>query len=290
MTIKFSRSRKMVGRAGLAGLVAIGLSGCTMYDGGLYSAGYGDGYYDDGYGYDSYGSGYDDYYDDDYRAGYPNMGYGGGWYDNYYYPGYGIYIYDRGGQYYRMNDRYRSYWGGHRYNWRHRGDRDRDGRRGRDRDGERGLFQLPAPTQGAAPAMRERPERIRADRAPIAGTQNRGNGAIRSGERRGWGATPTPQANGQVDQVERRRVYRQQAPVVQSETGVATPEARTQRRNQYRQQIMQRRQQQQGSTAATSRPQRVERAAPAARTERTVRTRAERRQNSGREVERNPEQ
>lgn len=168
-----NKSRKALIRASVVGLAAVGLSGCTMYGDGLYGGGgyYGDGYYDDGYGYDGYG--YDGYYDpyyDDYRMGYPNMGYGGGWYNNYYYPGYGLYIYDRFGQYWLMNDYYRNYWGGWRDDWRYRHGRGH----GRDRDNDRrtergpGFFKLPRPTEGAAPTMRMRPEQIRREAAPIA--------------------------------------------------------------------------------------------------------------------------
>lgn len=80
-------------RALVALAAAAGLAGCTYggYDSG-FSIGYGTGYYDDGYyGY----SGAPAYY---------------GWYDDYYYPGAGYYVYDRGGQRYRWNDRQRHYW------------------------------------------------------------------------------------------------------------------------------------------------------------------------------------
>ena len=131
-------------RAAAIGISAMGLSACA-YTGGT-------GYYDDDgyqYGYndpycDSYYE-YDRYYDCDYRSGFANIGYGGGYYDNFYYPGYGIYIFDRGGQRYRWQDRHRRYWTQQRYRWHaerrghgHRGDayrgehRDhRDGRRTR---------------------------------------------------------------------------------------------------------------------------------------------------------------
>lgn len=153
MIKKILGSRKMIGRAGFAAVAVIGLSGC-MYDGGIYGAsdyGYYDGGY--GYGYDDYGyDGYDPYYDD-FNAGFPNIGYGGGWYNNYYYPGYGLYVYDRGGRYHQMDRNTRNYWGNWRRDWReHRG---REGRR----DWDRRNYQRPS--SGRAPNLSVRPENIR---------------------------------------------------------------------------------------------------------------------------------
>ena len=122
--------------AKLVGLSAacIGLGGCAY--------GAGTGYYDDSgyeYGYnDPYCSDYDSYdyyYDCDSRAGFANIGYSGGYYNDFYYPGSGIFIFDRGGHRYRMDDRYRRYWARQRYGYyaQHRGNRRyRGGVRGRD--------------------------------------------------------------------------------------------------------------------------------------------------------------
>ncbi|TXC73608.1 hypothetical protein FSZ31_02365 [Sphingorhabdus soli] len=139
-------------KATLAGLLAIGASGCMSLGG--YGAGYGDGYYSDGYGandyayndrcYDAY-DGYDDYYSqydcydrNDYNNQFSvNIGFGGGWWNDFYYPGYGYYMFDRYGARRQLYGNYARYWGGRRagYNWhRHGGHRD-DYRRDRDRDG-----------------------------------------------------------------------------------------------------------------------------------------------------------
>lgn len=131
----------MAARIAALGLATMGLSAC------YYDAGVGLGYYDDGYDYydrydcDPY-SPFDRYYDCDYRGGFYNIGYGGGWYQDYWYPGYGFYIFDRGGKRYKMYDHHRRYWSGKRHEWyrEHHGRRDRhDGRRGdNDRRNYRG--------------------------------------------------------------------------------------------------------------------------------------------------------
>ncbi|MEO9617260.1 MAG: hypothetical protein ABJF89_07305 [Parasphingorhabdus sp.] len=94
----------------LAGAV-LGLSGCMYGSAGGY---YGDGYVN-GYdqGCDPYAP-FDDYYACDYGYGFSNIGYGGGWYDQYYYPGYGVYIFDRGGKRHAMRDNHRRHWAGQR--------------------------------------------------------------------------------------------------------------------------------------------------------------------------------
>lgn len=136
----------------LAAGALLSLGGC-MYGGSGY---YGDGYVNNSrYDCDPYAP-FDDYYACDYGYGFANIGFGGGWYDQYYYPGYGIYVFDRGGRRHAMRDHDRRYWakqraryGGHhardrhherradRRDWRN-GDRDgaRDGRRGRYRDND----------------------------------------------------------------------------------------------------------------------------------------------------------
>jgi hypothetical protein len=136
----------------LAAGALFSLGGC-MYGGSGY---YGDSYVNNSrYDCDPYAP-FDDYYACDYGYGFANIGFGGGWYDQYYYPGYGIYVFDRGGRRHAMRDRHRHYWarqraayGGHhardrdhhrgqradRRDWR-KGDRDRsrDSRRGNYRD------------------------------------------------------------------------------------------------------------------------------------------------------------
>lgn len=125
----------MAARIAALGLATLGLSAC------YYDAGVGLGYYDDGYSYydrydcDPY-SPFDSYYDCDYRYGFYNIGYGGGWYQDYWYPGYGFYIFDRGGKRYRMYDHHRRYWAGKRHEWYREHHGRRDGR-DRYRDGDR---------------------------------------------------------------------------------------------------------------------------------------------------------
>lgn len=176
-------------RAGVAALAAVGLSGCVVspYDTYGYGpeAGYGDAYAardcvatyggqywqddrwqsrnssDDGYGY-----GYDCYDPVDYRDGFANIGFSGGWYSDWYYPGFGIYIFDRGGYRRPIYGHHLNYWGGRRAFWRHAvragagvpHDRDgwRDGRRGRNRDGRDGAGMAPVTPvpDGAPPAVR----------------------------------------------------------------------------------------------------------------------------------------
>lgn len=126
---------KLIMRIAALGAATMGLSAC-YYDAGVGLGYYDDGYsyYDDGYGCDPY-SPFDRYYDCDYRGGFYNIGYGGGWYQDYWYPGYGFYIFDRGGRRYKMYDHHRRYWGGKRHEWyrEHHGRRDgHDGRRGHD--------------------------------------------------------------------------------------------------------------------------------------------------------------
>lgn len=178
-------------KSAIAAGALVSLGGC-MYGGSGY---YGDGYVNNSrYDCDPYAP-FDDYYACDYGYGFANIGYGGGWYDQYYYPGYGVYVFDRGGRRHVMRDRDRYYWarkraayGGHhtrdrdhrrgqRADWRDRadGDRDRvrDGRRGHyrdrsDRDAERFRNRAGARTGnratrpdsvGQAAPVRNRPDR-----------------------------------------------------------------------------------------------------------------------------------
>jgi hypothetical protein len=133
----------------LATLVAAttSLGGCAT----LYDDYYGDSYYDNAYSNyncDPY-SPFDRYYDCDYRNGFFNIGFGGGWYNNYYYPGYGFYLFDRGGRRYDMDNQYRRYWGGQRHEyWRqYRGQHGGGGRHGYGRSGSGGFGQIGWPEQ-----------------------------------------------------------------------------------------------------------------------------------------------
>ncbi|MEJ6595986.1 hypothetical protein [Parasphingorhabdus sp.] len=93
-------------KSAVAAGALLSLGGC-MYGGTGY---YGDGYASNrGYDCDPY-TPFDDYYACDYGYGFANIGYGGGWYDQYYYPGYGIYIFDRGGQRHAMRHNDRRHW------------------------------------------------------------------------------------------------------------------------------------------------------------------------------------
>jgi hypothetical protein len=128
---------KLAARIAALGAATMGLSAC-YYDGGVGLGYYDDGYsyYDDGYGCDPY-SPFDSYYDCDYRGGFYNIGFGGGWYQDYWYPGYGFYIFDRGGKRYQMYDHHRRYWGGKRHEWyreHHRNRDSHDGRRSHDKE------------------------------------------------------------------------------------------------------------------------------------------------------------
>lgn len=104
----------------------LSLGGCMYGDSGYY----GDGYVNNqSYACDPYAS-FDDYYACDYGYGFANIGYGGGWYDQYYYPGYGVYLFDRGGQRHAMRDNDRRHWARQRaeYGGRHARDRNPDQR------------------------------------------------------------------------------------------------------------------------------------------------------------------
>lgn len=291
-----------------ASVMAVGLSGCaTMYGDGY---GYGGGYYDDGYGYndgyndgyynDGYyddGYGYDDYYYDDYRLGYPNIGFGGGWYNNYYYPGYGTYLYDRSGQHWAMNQYYRNYWGRWRDDYGRRHDRDWDRKRGRGDGFNPGRIYREAtnarPTQGRAPAMRQRPENINRSTAQVIRDGNRKNGRNggarnirradpatqeRINQRRQYqnrNVAPvvgtTPRSGGALQQMNERRrqneAVRRSQPRSQAAPAVNRAEAQrravqqraVQQRQQQRQQVAPARQQ---SERAAPAQQRQQRAAP----------------------------
>ena len=93
-------------KSAIAAGALLGLGGC-MYGGTGY---YGDGYVNNSrYDCDPYAP-FDDYYACDYGYGFANIGYGGGWYDQYYYPGYGVYVFDRGGRRHAMRAHDRRYW------------------------------------------------------------------------------------------------------------------------------------------------------------------------------------
>lgn len=110
-------------KSAIAAGAFLSLAGC-MYGGTGY---YGDGYVNNSsYACDPYAP-FDDYYACDYGYGFANIGYGGGWYDQYYYPGYGIYIFDRGGRRHAMRNDHRRYWARQRaeYGGHHARDRSR---------------------------------------------------------------------------------------------------------------------------------------------------------------------
>jgi hypothetical protein len=180
---------RLAARLAVLGAATLGLSAC------YYDAGVGLGYYDDGYNYganyncDPY-SPFDNYYDCDYRGGFYNIGYGGGWYQDYWYPGYGFYIFDRGGRRFNMYDHHRRYWGQRRHQWYRehhgrRGDgrgwdrRDSDGRDGW-RDGDR--------RDGWRDGDRRRDDRP--------GRGDRWRGGDRDGN---YGAAPQPPVSGNPD-------------------------------------------------------------------------------------------
>lgn len=119
-------------KSAVAAGALLSLGGC-MYGGGAY----GDGYVNNrGYDCDPYAP-FDDYYACDYGYGFANIGYGGGWYDQYYYPGYGIYIFDRGGRRLAMRDNHRRYWARQRAAYGGHHARDRSDQRYDRRDGSR---------------------------------------------------------------------------------------------------------------------------------------------------------
>ena len=127
----------MIPRALKSAVVAgalLSLGGC-MYGGAGY---YGDGYVNNGYDCDPYAP-FDDYYACDSGHGFANIGFGGGWYDQYYYPGYGAYIFDRGGRRHAMRDNHRRHWSRQRaeYGGHHARDRNRSPERRAERRDQR---------------------------------------------------------------------------------------------------------------------------------------------------------
>lgn len=190
-------------KSAVAAGALLSLGGC-MYGGGVY----GDGYVNNrGYDCDPYAP-FDDYYACDYGYGFANIGFGGGWYDQYYYPGYGIYIFDRGGKRHAMRNNHRRHWarqraeyGGHRardrrdrrdqrYDRRDRSrDPNRDHVRGQRRSDDRN-------NRGARDERGNRPETraTRPDRT--APTRNRGDRAGRP-DRRPTRAVEQPQSRPQ---------------------------------------------------------------------------------------------
>lgn len=106
----FANTINNILKPALLSVAVIGLSGCAYGVGGGYADGYyGDGYVNGGYGCDPYDP-FDSYYTCDYGYGFANIGFGGGWYDNFYYPGYGLYLFDRGGRRHAMQNKHRRHW------------------------------------------------------------------------------------------------------------------------------------------------------------------------------------
>ncbi len=204
------------------------LGGCMVGGSGYY----GDGYVNNrSYGCDPYAP-FDDYYACDYGYGFANIGYGGGWYDQYYYPGYGIYIFDRGGKRHAMRDNHRRHWARQRaqYGGRYARDRNRspeqravrrDRRYERSDDGQRtgrnGVRQ-----DRRQPATADR--RVRQDQATP--TRNRGERAQRTNRR----ATPAAEQRQARPQPATRPSRASTPPQTQSRR-VAPRTSRTERRN-----------------------------------------------------------
>ena len=128
---KFAMPRLL--KSAVAAGALLGLGGCMVGGSGYY----GDGYVNNrGYDCDPYAP-FDDYYACDYGYGFANIGYGGGWYDQYYYPGYGVYIFDRGGRRHAMRDNDRRHWARQRAEYGGHHSRERNlnpDRRGQQRD------------------------------------------------------------------------------------------------------------------------------------------------------------
>lgn len=122
---QFTMARALKSAVAAGSLLTLG--GC-MYGTGYY----GDGYVNGGYDCDPYAP-FDDYYACDYGYGFANIGFGGGWYDQYYYPGYGIYIFDRGGRRHVMRDSHRRHWARQRAEYGGHHARDRNPQRQADR-------------------------------------------------------------------------------------------------------------------------------------------------------------
>ncbi len=169
----------------------LGLGGC-MYGGTGY---YGDGYVNNaGYQCDPYAP-FDDYYACDSGYGFANIGFGGGWYDQYYYPGYGIYIFDRGGRRHAMRDNHRRHWARQRaeYGGHHVRDRnlhpqqraDRRDRRGDRRDGAQDQRRgNRGDNIGTRSSRSDRPVTTRPGRnSQAAPTRNRGDRTRPTGQR-----------------------------------------------------------------------------------------------------------
>lgn len=193
-------------KSAIAAGALLGLGGC-MYGGTGY---YGDGYVNNQrYDCDPYAP-FDDYYACDYGYGFANIGFGGGWYDQYYYPGYGVYVFDRGGRRHAMRAHDRRYWARQRAAYGGRHVRDRDHRRGqraewrnRDRDGardgRRGHYRDNDYRNGRRPGTRAtrpdgsgqaRPYRNRGDRANR--PDRRPTGAVQQPQARPPVARPAP--------------------------------------------------------------------------------------------------
>ena len=220
----------------------LGLSGC-MYGGTGY---YGDGYVNNaGYQCDPYAP-FDDYYACDSGYGFANIGFGGGWYDQYYYPGYGVYIFDRGGRRHAMRDTHRRHWarqraefGGHHARGRDRnperhadrrdrrdlrGDATRDQRRGQYRDdraargdrGNRTVTRTARPDRDgqAAPtrnrdnrAERPSPRTARAtDARPSVQPQSRARPAARPAQTSGPARAERPRYSERTSRIDRERL------------------------------------------------------------------------------------
>lgn len=220
-------SFKKLLRPAMLGGAIMGLSACA-YGGGSYGDGYVNGA---GYDCDPYAA-FDDYYACDNGYGYANIGFGGGWYDSFYYPGYGTYIFDRGGSRYAMQRHHRRHWARQRaeFGSRHgrrgwtRGDRRRD--LTPEQRAERAERQRNLTPEQRAERRAERRDRRASDGGRTSGarTGRAGlrDGAVR-GQRRGE-ARQNRRASGQGNAVRSER--RAQPAVTQQRSQQARPASR----------------------------------------------------------------
>ena len=205
-------------KSALAAGTLMSLSGCV----------YGAGYYGDGYVNNSYdSSGYscdpfapfDDYYACDYGYGFANIGFGGGWYDHYYYPGYGVFLFDRGGQRYAMRDHHRRHWarqralyGGH-YGRRHHHNGERHAER-RDHGADR-------PDRGS----HQQPDLYRNHDRTSEGRRHSGTTETTRSDRRN-SATPGGSRGNRADRVRRRPTMAVQQPQARPAPAIVPPQAK----------------------------------------------------------------
>lgn len=217
--------------------VLLSLSAC-VYGGGYndYEAGFSGNEYCDPY------NEYDAYYGCDVEYGFANIGFGGGWHQDFYYPGFGFFLFDRGGNRFRMNNYYQGYWGNRRRDYfrtrfanrqfsgqrLRRFDRNRAIGRGPDARGDN-RSDRSEPRRGARQGQR------RSDRQADQGNENRqnrrganrdNNRADRNQRRNPAAATNPPREGGRRNQPEADG-NRQNNPPQSSPPDRKNPEARS---------------------------------------------------------------